>query len=177
MKKSKCVHPRKARTLMEDFVNTASDLFNTDNEKIDIIIRKDKSFMAKVPHCVAKCDEIEVNYNFDELYNENAKIFRRCWSLKAPILKGFSDITISLLHELGHLETNDEIRKTFHLFVRELAMIGIQSKAESIEEANVMYFLLPDEKMATEWAIQWLSVKENRKLAKKFEKKFFKCFE
>ena len=47
----------------------------------------------------------------------------------------------------------------------------------SNEERNRIYFGLPDETAATEGAIKWLSIKENAKKAKKFEKEFFKCFE
>ena len=39
-----------------------------------------------------------------------------------------------------------------------------------------MYFLLPDEVVATKWAIDWLENAENRKLAKAFEKEFFKYY-
>ena len=93
------------------------------------------------------------------------------------MLKGFSDITISLLHELGHLETNDKVRENFSVTMRELALMGIEGRATTYKALNKMYFQLPDEEAATKWAIKWLSKKKNRKIAKKFEREFFKCFE
>ena len=91
------------------------------------------------------------------------------------MLKEFEDITISLLHELGHLETNDEIRKEFPMWLRELAEIGLNGKYDSDKEKNYVYFTLPDEKAATEWAIDWLT--KNAAVAKEFEKEFLKCWE
>lgn len=48
----------------------------------------------------------------------------------------------------------------------------------AIEESEEWeeYYFLPDERAATEWAIEWLKNSENRKIAKKFEKEFFECF-
>jgi hypothetical protein len=79
-------------------------------------------------------------------------------------------VTLALLHELGHLsvEFNED-------YDRELALAEIKSLPR--EEINFAYFRLPDETAATDWAIEWLQIAENRKLAKAFEKKFFACFE
>ena len=45
------------------------------------------------------------------------------------------------------------------------------------ELRNYAYFMLPDEDLATSWAIQWLEESaENRRIAKQFEKEFFKLF-
>ena len=49
-------------------------------------------------------------------------------------------------------------------------------KATIAATINFEYFKLPDEKAATDWAIEWLSHPENRRKAKEFEKKFFACF-
>jgi len=181
MKERKCIHPRKAYNLMKTFLNDASDLHYADDEnnlfKTEIILKKSDSFKTESGDSLADSEELEVNYNFQDLCSNGAKIFRACWTRRVPCLKGFSDATLALLHELGHLETNDKVREYFPYFMRELTMVGIENVATCLEEANAMYFLMPDEKAATEWAINWLSKKENSKKAKLFEKEFFKCFE
>ena len=182
MKTMKCIHPRRAHKIMKEFLNTASDIKFYDRAdkvyyKTEINLHKDKSFQADVGDKIGNDETQDVYYNFAELTDKSAKLFRKFWTKREPMLKGFSDITISLLHELGHLETNDKIRKNFPMVMRELTMIGIESKADSYESLNHYYFIMPDEKAATEWAIKWLSKKKNRKVAKKFEKEFFKCFE
>ena len=182
MKKMNCVHPRKAHKLMKEFLNTASDLTYYDEDddalyKTTIQLHKSECFQADVADSINDDEEQDIYYNFAELWDDSSKIFRKYWTKKCPMLKGFSDITISLLHELGHLETNDKIREDFPMSMRELAMIGIEERASSYKALNYMYFILPDEKAATDWAIKWLSKKKHRKIAKKFEKEFFKCFE
>ena len=181
MRKMKCVHPRKAQKIMKKFVNEASDIiYLTEDdtyEKIEILVQKGKDFSAESPETVLDWSELVITYNFDELYDKSAKLFRAYWTERYPIVKGFADITISLLHELFHLEVNDEIRKTFTYDDRELALYDLYHTPISDEERNRIYFGLPDEAAATKGAIKWLSVKENAKKAKKFEKEFFKCFE
>ena len=177
MKEMKCVHTRRVASLMKAFLNDASDLLTADGEVVEIMLHKDNSFQADIVENQSEYDELDIYYNFDELFAESSKIFRAYWVERCPMLKGFSDITISLLHELGHLETNEEIRPDFPVFARELAMLAIEDRATDNTERNNLYFALPDEKAATEWAIKWLSDAENRKKAKKFEKKFFACFE
>jgi len=53
--------------------------------------------------------------------------------------------------------------------------MGLDDKPISYKEKNALYFDLPDEKAATEWAIKWLA--ENAAIAKEFEKEFVKCWE
>ena len=180
MKKMTCVHPRRAYNLMKSFINTASDMIymiDDETEKAEILLHKGDSFMALLGECINYDSEQEIYYNFPELWAESSKIFREYWCAKCPMLKGFSDITISLLHELGHLETNDAVREYFPIHTRYLAIKGAEAIASNYKELNFIYFDLPDEKAATEWAIEWLSDAENRKITKKFEKEFFKCFE
>jgi len=87
--------------------------------------------------------------------------------------KDFSLETLSILHELGHIVTDPEIPLNYD---RTEAFERISKKAKSEEELNRLYFRMTDEKMATLWAVKWLTVKENRKLAQNFEKEFFKNF-
>lgn len=87
--------------------------------------------------------------------------------------KEFSLETISILHELGHIVTDPDIPLNYD---RQKALEHINEKAKNEKELNRLYFRMTDEKMATLWAVKWLTVKENRKLAHNFEKDFFKNF-
>ena len=176
----KCIHPRRAYNLMKNFLNDVSDLyyFNEDEfEKTEILLRKSDAFAAESVDCVADCDTLEIYYNLDTLTDEGSKLFRAYWTDKVPMLKGFADITLTLLHELGHLETSDELRKTFSYEMRQLAWSAIDMTCDNVKEKNIKYFGMPDETAATQWGIAWLSDAENRKYAKAFEKEFFACFE
>ena len=180
MKKSKCIHPRKAQRLMEKFVNEISPLYHLCDddtyEKTEILVKQDDYFASDSIDSTLEYDQIAITYNFDELWDESAKLFRAYWSKRYPLTKGFADITISLLHELAHLIVNDEIRKTFSYKDRALAIAAIDLRAQDYKEKCDLYFGMPDEVAATEWGLNWLSINENAKKAKAFEKEFFKCF-
>lgn len=176
----KCIHPRKAYNLMKEFLNEISDLCYFDGDdyyKTEILLCKADEFAAECVDCVAECDELEIYYNFENLYGEGAKLFRTYWTKKVPMLKGFANITLTLLHELGHLETNDKIRQTFSVEMRKLTWFAIDNKFNNVDDKNYHYFAMPDEASATQWGIDWLSNAEHRKIAKIFEKKFLACFE
>ena len=64
--------------------------------------------------------------------------------------KNFSPVTLTLLHEFGHWETQDLI--DWYLDTEE------RDNAETIEE----YVNIPSEFIATEWAIKWLHNKEHQ---------------
>lgn len=176
----KCIHPRRAYNIMRDFLNEISDLCFFDGDeycKTEILLRKSDEFAAESVECVADCDELEIYYNFDNLDDRGSKLFRSYWTKKVPMLKGFADITLTLLHELGHLETNDEIRQSFSFEMRKLAWFAIDSQFDNVDDKNYHYFAMPDEASATQWGIDWLSDPEHRKIAKAFEKRFWTCFE
>lgn len=83
---------------------------------------------------------------------ESAKAFKDFFIKHCPMAKDFNNITISLLHEIGHIMMVDE-------------SYGEQIKTED----NEKYFNSHDEWIATEWAINFLI--NNTKLLRKFEKK------
>lgn len=190
MKKRKLKNPRKVMWAMRDFLNQASNLtyetvsFSDDEDVFDFEIEemprmcKMKNFNGtKQGFCAFNPDGdateyFEIGYNFEELYCCGHSQFRKHFVNICPMGKGFADITITLLHELGHFSTNQEIqgydRKTELKFLKQVM---------PNELINYAYFMLPDEMAATLWAIEWLKDSENRKLAKAFEKKFFACFE
>lgn len=88
----------------------------------------------------------------DDEDTEGAKAFKDFFIKHCPMAKDFNNITISLLHEIGHIMTIDE-------------SYGEQIKTKD----NEKYFTSHDEWIATEWAINFLI--NNTKLLRKFEKK------
>ena len=195
----KLKHPRKVMWVMRDFLNNASDLtceqwyLPSKDKMIELgldlgdlfagfghmekeivkktcVLTKENGFRAY--HYWDDCDRttFHIGYNLEELYCKGSKQFRQDITRRSSITKGFANVTLALLHELGHLSTERD-----EDFDRESAMALIKLLPK--EERNFAYFKMPDEKAATDWAIEWLQNAENRKLAKAFEKKFFACFE
>lgn len=93
--------------------------------------------------------------------DECDKAFRKDFVERCPLARGFSSITLTLLHECGHWATRSIIDiveyEKWHV------------RAESQEE----YMKIPWEHLATEWAICWLHSPANRKVAKAFEREYF----
>ena len=81
--------------------------------------------------------------------SETDKAFRKDFVSRCPLARGFADVTISILHEMGHFATRDNFN--------------------DMEK----YMAIPYEMLATCWAICWLMDPDNRKEAKNFERNFF----
>ena len=85
-----------------------------------------------------------------------------------------SDFIISLLHEIGHAKANEEITGDILDFcLNEKARIGIEMMVAENEETgralSFQYFSLPDEIMATQWAVNYAEThkKELKKMLKR----------
>ena len=198
MKKRKLIKPRKVVWVMRDFVNAVSSVTYTDwvmppankedetaEEFLDrlhsvqevehlaqIVLKKsppDRSFAV----CVGDIGDptIAMWYNIESLWTRGHIQFAQNFYSRCPMSRGFASVTLSLLHELGHLHSQQE----FDGYDRRTAILDLH-KQYSKETINLEYFKLPDERAATDWAIEWLADAENRKMAKAFEKEFFKCF-
>ena len=213
MKKRICVKPHKVSATMKKFLNTASDLtykkgsipmdkawedekgewhWNdediewSDEKKEMRVHRKPDSFCAMLTPGGSVEDSAVgyILYDFQRIFGKQQ--FCEYWRSAIPMLKGFADITLLLLHELGHFETDDEIREVFSVEDREQAIKDIEKQFTIVldntifidnESINECYFELPDEYAASEWGFNWLKDPEHRKIAKAFEKEFFACFE
>jgi hypothetical protein len=116
---------------------------------------------------------IGININEFCSISKGEQQFRSDFVSRCLKAKGFANITLTVLHELGHFETHF---MDFGNYNRKKELIRLRTQC-SIETINFAYFQLPDETAATNWAINWLDNAENRKKAKAFEKKFFGCFE
>ena len=100
-------------------------------------------------------------YSLNCKSDEVDKLFRKNFISRCPFAQGFSNITITLLHECGHWAT----RSIMDMFEYD----KMHKKAHSQEE----YMKIPWEHLATEWAICWLYSPVNRKMAKVFEQLYF----
>lgn len=199
MKKRQIKHPRKVIWVMRDFINEIHELTYTasylppktkENETIDDFLERMhnmieveepmsvKMIYRKKGFAVLANTEEEQDsgvftffYNLEDLWCKGHFQFSKDFFSRCPMGRGFASITLAILHELGHKNSQqnfdgynriEAIKKIENTFPRGLI--------------NFEYFKLPDEKAATDWAIEWLQSAENRKKAKKFEKKFFACF-
>lgn len=177
MKKMTCLFPVAVQNLIALFLYAASDLEyeNEDGEikkQIPIVVERDDFGAHTGIYC---CDSptFEISYCIESLMYRGMKQFRKDFTNRCPKAKGFATITLSLLHELGHFETFGE-EDDLDDYDREAEIDRILTLPKS--QRNWAYFKLPEEMAATDWAIEWLSKKENRIAAKNFERAFFKCF-
>ena len=190
----KCIHPRRANNLMVNFLSEISDLqfayvkygdtlcpvVNwegvSDEEKAKLSFAKRKIQIHKGESFAACFDSFDTQYlkftyNFEQLESFGTFLFWFNFCNLYPEAENFNPIIPILLHELGHfLSTQD-----FENYSRTEEMKKLK-EADWIE-GSFDYFNLPDEKSATDWAINWLSKKENQEMAKIFEKNFLKCCE
>jgi hypothetical protein len=194
MIKRELIKPRKVVWVMRDFINDIHGLTYLDlrmpyveNETTDEWFERfcnavkeevpSKVKMVKREEGFAVCPyekdnaEFHFFYNLDELYCRGHRQFAQDFFSRCPMGRGFASVTITILHEIGHMNAQQE----FKGYNRVQAIKELEKNFPR-ETINFEYFKLPDEKSATDWAIEWLSHPENRKKAKEFEKKFFACF-
>lgn len=194
-------NPRKIVWVMRDFINSAHDLeyesgteyklpppenptdeefFNWWKSGTAVYDKRTVKLFSAGKFCACISDEGEffrIGYNADDIacnaYGGDTD-FSTNFHRLCPMAKGFANITISLLHELGHIYTNDTI-PNWSSVQRMQELDRIKQKYKTRREINYAYFKMPDETAATDWAIAWLQDAEHRKMAKAFEKRFFAC--
>lgn len=188
MKERKLVHPRKAVWVMRDFINEihqltyavldfpyvegeTGEVFAPEIEKRSSVkLVKSYGFWADIAD--KNSVKFKIGYNFSELWQKGTFQFSQDFFSRCPMGRGFASVTLAILHELGHLHAQQD----FEGYDRTKAVQELRKNFPP-EIRNFAYFKLPDEMAATDWAIEWLSNAKNRKIAKRFEKKFFECFE
>ena len=202
MKKRKCLHPRRMVNIMRDFLFEASDLeyeatyppadvtfedFWNDHSlmisemwKCDCKVKHTGRFEAHVGDFQEEDDSVFViGYSMEEIETKVSDYFTDNFRSRFPVAKGFSNVTLALLHELGHFETCYDCDEQYPDWNRSEARKELHKKykpTNDLYNANQEYFTWPDERLATEWAANWLTDANNRKLAKAFEIKFASCF-
>lgn len=188
------IHPHKVVWAMRDFINDISDLvdpntyydipsgadiFDIDFDWESYIIpspkRECKMFKSDGFKTVFDEDThfIKIGYNLDQ----NTTRFRNNFVKRCPMARGFSSVTLALLHELGHQYVEDDVSKVCPEYNRKAALDMGRILCHTQDDWDDWYMnIMVDETMATDWAIDWLNDPEHRKIAKVFEKKFFACF-
>lgn len=201
----KCIHPIKASRIMAHFLDSIHTLtyedfdYDTPPEVIDFMGEKIKMPFTKHYHAPVKLKrdrEVGFYASPSALYErgevvigvakELFKQYDSCFSdlgckqvradaiYRHPHLKGYSILTFALLHELGHFMTDDEAdekRGKYSTKCMELVHKYIPQ-----EYWNYFHVEKYNERLATDWAANWLSIPENGKKAKQFEKEFFACY-
>lgn len=89
--------------------------------------------------------------------DEDGKAFYDNFVSRFPIANKLGLFTVSVLHEIGHFETEDEIEDDTDL--------------RNLELTNEEYFNLFNERIATEWAGNWIM--ENTNLATAFDREVY----
>ena len=95
--------------------------------------------------------------------SENDYEFRRDFVTRYNPAQGFANVTLTILHEVGHFKTQ---------YDGNVAITFLQNR-KKVFRSQKEYMLQEDERRATDWAIQWLYDPEHRRLAKQFEKEYF----
>lgn len=130
-----------AEVLAGEHVTIARDKYHNGNWAMDISNSEPR---IKIPDDFSYRDEED-------------KKFRKNFTSQCSIAKGFSDVTLTLLHEFGHWYT----RQVVNLIVYD----------KFVNDGD--YLSNPYEVLATQWAICWLLCPANRQIAKTFERDFF----
>ena len=109
----------------------------------------------------ASMSEMRITLPADLMENDELdKLFRKDFINRCPLAQGFANVTLSILHEIGHIFHREEY-------------IFFDAKEYNDAHGEAHFQLLP-EIVATNWAIEWLQEPEHRKQAKAFEKEFFR---
>lgn len=124
--------------------------------------------------------EIIMTYSYEGIANNLmcTQAFNRFVHNKWNYTRGFAGITLTILHEMGHWATYPTLSKKFN---RAEALVDMYIECDkrnfSWYELQMYYMThFEDERKATKWGMNWLADAEHRKIAKAFEKAFFKCW-
>lgn len=138
---------------MRDFCNFISQFCNLIlNTKVNII--PDFAW-----YCTKCGPYTEIHFEMgNELANDDAD-FRAYLESLSPIAKEFSDLTLTLVHECGHLA----------LWEEQSTPASVQAYKKAVREcSDIEYYAIPQEHDASIWGLNWLQ--NHIEVAKKFEK-------
>lgn len=103
---------------------------------------------------------IELPSNLNYVPDDSDKAFRENFISRCPSASEFSNVTLMLLHEIGHWFTRFDFDEMEDM------------KQRFMVETDDEYMNLPCEYLATEWAIAWIDTEEHKPIARQFEKNF-----
>ena len=158
---------RKTLYVTKDFIKEITSLKDSNGNPYKVVLSASETFATLLSSLKHNCIRIRVNI-FEDMKNIVTKEFCRNAVMRNNSAKEVSVYSLCLLHELGHCETFNKIPKNYN---RTESLRQIYSYNENLKNTNLRYFCLPDEYLATQWALTWLEKKEKRKKVRKFEKK------
>ena len=141
-------------------------------DKLDTYLNSINALVNKFVREIDEDYSAQLGTDFQALYDDDCitwtaiyserggEAFRNDFVKRFPIACDFDTFTLSILHEIGHLETEDE-------------MVDDTSKRNR-PMTNEQYFRLHNEYIATEWAGYWLE--DNLATARKWNAAFLKAF-
>ena len=201
----KCIHPIKASRIIANFLDSIHNLTYEDFDyDAPPTIMKFNGMEFKMPATKQYHAPVKLTRNDKEGFYADLALFENegtvvigiakelfqqynsCFSdlgskqvradatYRYPYLKGYSILTFVLLHELGHFMTLNEANVKVGKYSTECE--ELVRKYMPPKYWNYFYAERYNERLATDWAAHWLSVPENGKKAKQFEKEFFACY-
>lgn len=155
---------RKLGNICKEFI---SEVTNAPMSMISLT-RKSTGWSTEVS---AYEENIIMHYDGFTFNSLGDKMFRADFVRRCPMAKNYADVTLTILHEIGHNATKIAFLKGYKRYAK--AQKNLQKSLLTPEERNRRYFRLKGERIATDWAINWLQSTEHQAIAKKFENKFF----
>ena len=126
-------------------------------------------YKVKFEGSAFECDvDEQVVYIGERKFNYDGKMFMDWFKQEFPVCKDINWWIISLLHEIGHIETStDELQEERDLLYSTLKAV-FDFGTTTVEEMNKAYFQIPCEYQATDWGANWWleHKKECQKLVK-----------
>lgn len=111
---------------------------------LDIVIEKGSRY---------ECDlDEQVIYLGSKRYTHYDEEWFKCFNLQPQM---YNSSVIALLHEIGHFMTYDPQLNEERDFLEEMLLMQCTSNIISEKEMNEYYFVLPSEKQASMWAINF----------------------
>lgn len=175
MKKVHSYNKRKVLNAMKWFLREVAKSSGNDRK---ISMHEGDGFAALIPYNPEKYKDVfNFLYNIDYLiasgsdYKNGSGYVSAHMTHRDSSTRGFSQITRILLHEFGHHMTHADVMRLY-------GGISEMNKFYKGAQGNqARYVRVPAEWVATQWGIEWLQDPDHRKIAKRFEKRFWACFE
>ena len=142
------------------------------NLKVKKIIKKiDKNIkvrFGKVLECEPRKNKIFIAYETNEVDKKTFLDYVKELDSQCH----FDDITLGILHEIGHIYTYEEQNEEEYRRDTKLLRLLFKEKKLSAKQLNEFYVRLPLEANATKWAIDFAM--QNKKFCKYYQNKIGK---
>lgn len=132
--------------------------YNKKEKKIitDFVKKINPDYQVKFTNSPFECEiDDEIIYVGDKQFNYEGKMFMDWFEKEFPLCKDINWWIISLLHEIGHIETSTEELQEERDFLYATLQMAFNCGDYSVEEMNLAYFQIPCEYEATWWGASW----------------------